>query len=73
MTYPRLPTAARPTAAGVFRQTRRRLAYVREQEQQLDALRGFRQEMVKRTCERLRRETRLELRAMQKLLHTLFG
>jgi len=73
MTYPGLHARARPIAAACFRQTRRRLAHVREQEQQLDALRGFRQEMVKRTCERLRRETRLELRAMQKLLHTLFG
>jgi hypothetical protein len=35
--------------------------------------RSFREEMVARTVERLRRETRLELRAMQQLLHALFG
>ncbi len=54
---------ARPLAAACFRQVRRRLAYVRQQEQQLSTLRGFRREMVARTCERIRRETRLQLQA----------
>ena len=45
MTSPGLDPRARPLAAACFRQTRRRLAesYVRQQERQLDALRGFRQ------------------------------
>jgi len=73
MTYPGLDPRARPLAAACFRQTRRRLAYVRQQERQLDALRGFRQEMVKRTCERIRRETRLQFQATRQLLHALFG
>ena len=73
MTYPRLPPAARPTAAGVFRQTRRRLAHVRAQEKALPPRRTFREEMIARTVERLRRETRLELRAMRQILHALFG
>jgi hypothetical protein len=45
---------------------------VRQQEQALPQLRGFRREMVARTCERLRRETRLQLQAMRQLLHALF-
>jgi hypothetical protein len=73
MTYPGLDPRARPLAAACFRQTRQRLAYVRQQERQLDALRGFRQEMVKRTCERIRRETRLQFQAIRQLLHALFG
>jgi hypothetical protein len=72
MTYPRLPPRARPIAAASFRQTRRRLAYVRQQAQALLQLRGFRREMVARTCARLRRETRLQLQAMRRLLHALF-
>ncbi|HSX79526.1 MAG TPA: hypothetical protein VLQ80_13270 [Candidatus Saccharimonadia bacterium] len=52
---------------------RRRLASVRQQEQQLSTLRGFRREMVARTCERIRRETRLQLQSMRRLLHELFG
>jgi hypothetical protein len=72
MTYPHLPAAGRPIAAALFRQVRRRLAYVRQQERQLSTLRGFRREMVARTCERLRRETRLQLQAMHQLLHALF-
>ena len=63
MTYPGLDPRARPLAAACFRQVRRRLAYVRQQEQQLSALRGFRRETVARTCERIRRETRLQLQA----------
>ena len=59
MTYPGLDPRARALAAACFRQVRRRLAYVRQQEQQLSTLRGFRREMVARTCERIRRETRL--------------
>ena len=73
MTYPGLDPRARPIAASCFRQTRRRLAHVRAQEQALMQLRGFRQEMVARTCERIRRETRLQLQAMRQLLHALFG
>jgi len=72
MTYPRLPTAGRPIAAACFRQVRQRLGYVRQQEQALLQLRGFRREMVARTCARLRRETRLQLQAMRRLLHALF-
>ena len=63
MTSPGLRPGARPVAAACFRQTRRRLAYVRQQEQQLSALRGFRRETVAQTCERIRRETRLQLQA----------
>jgi hypothetical protein len=73
MTYPRLPAAARPTAARCFRAVRRRLAYVRQQEQGLPPRRTFREEMVARTVARLRRETRLELQAMRRLLHAMFG
>ena len=72
MTYPGLHPGARPVVAACFRQTRRRLAYVRQQEQQLARRRGCRREMVARTCARLRRETRLQLQAMRQLLHTLF-
>ena len=72
MTYPGLHPGARPVVAACFRQTRRRLAYVRQQEQQLARRRGFRREMVAQTCARLRRETRLQLHAMRQLLHTLF-
>jgi hypothetical protein len=71
MTYPHLPAAGRPIAAACFRQVRRRLAYVLQQELELPTLRGFRREMVARTCERLRRETRLQLKAMRRLLHAL--
>jgi hypothetical protein len=71
MTYPSLLSSARPVAAAGFRQTCRRLAHVRQQEQQLAALRGFRPEVAARTCVRLRRETRLQLQAMRMLLHTL--
>ena len=63
MTSPGLAPRARPLAAACFRQMRRRLAYVRQQAQQLAALRGFQREMAARTCERLRRETRLQLQA----------
>ena len=72
MTYPHLPEAGsgdRPASGG---QVRQRLAYVRQQERQLAALRGFRREVAARTCARLRRETRLQLHAMRQLLHTLF-
>ncbi len=72
MTYPGLHPGARPVVAACFRQTRRRLAYVRQQEQQLARRRGVRREMVARTCARLRRETRLQLHAMRQLLHALF-
>ena len=72
MTSPHLPPGARPIAAS-FRQIRQRLAYVRQQEQALPQLRGFRREMAARTCERLRRETRLQLQAMRQLLHALFA
>jgi hypothetical protein len=73
MTYPGLDPADRPIAVACFRTVRQRLAYVRQQAQQLTTLRGFRREMVARTCERLRRETRLQLQAMRQLLHALFG
>ena len=73
MTYPGLHPGARPVVAACFRQTRRRLAYVRQQERQLAALRGFRREVAARTCARLRRETRLQLQAMRQLLHALCG
>jgi hypothetical protein len=72
MTYPGLPPWARPVAAAGFRQTRRRLAYIRQQEQALPQRRGFRREVAARTCARLRRETRLQLQAMRQLLHALF-
>ena len=73
MTYPGLHARDRPTAAACFRQVRRRLAYVRTQEQELPQSRGFRREMIARTCVRIRRETRLQLQAMRRLLHALFG
>ena len=72
MTSPGLPPWARPLAAVGFRETRRRLAYVRQQEQELPQLRGSRREVAARTCER-RRETRLQLLAIRQLLHALFG
>jgi hypothetical protein len=72
MTYPGLPPCARLVAAAHFRQVHQRLAYVRSQERTLAALRGFRREVAERTCARLRRETRLQLRAMRRLLHALF-
>jgi hypothetical protein len=71
MTSPRLPPSARPIAA-CFRQVRQRLAYMRQQEQALPQLRGFRREMAARTRARLRRETRLQFQAMRQLLHALF-
>jgi hypothetical protein len=73
MTYPHLPEAGsgdRPASGG---QVRQRLAYVRQQEQLLTGLRGFRREVAARTCARLRRETRLQLQAMRQLLHALCG
>jgi len=73
MTYPRLPPASRPVAAACFRAVRQRLAYVRVQALALPPRRTFRDEMAARTVERIRRETRLELRAMRKLLHAMFG
>ncbi len=72
MSYPGLRPGARPVAAACFRAVRQRLASVRGQERTLAALRGFRREVAARTCERLRRETRLQLQAMRQLLHTLF-
>ena len=71
MIYPGLPSSARPIAAACFRQTRRRLAYVRQKAQELPKLRGFRREITARVLERLRRETRLQLHAMRQLLHAL--
>jgi hypothetical protein len=73
MTYPGLHARDRPTAAACFRQVRQRLAFVRQQERALPERRTFREEMAARTCERLRRETRLQLQAMRRLLHALFG
>ena len=73
MTYPGLDPRARGIAAACFRAVRRRLAYVRQQEAALPPRRTFREEMIARICARLRRETRLELRAMRKLLHAMFG
>jgi hypothetical protein len=72
MTAPGLPPWAQPVAAVGFRETRHRLAYLRQQAQELPQLRGFRREVAARTCVRLRRETRLPLQAMRQLLHTLF-
>jgi hypothetical protein len=48
------------------------LTSVRGHERTLTTLRGFRREVAVRTCERLRRETRLQLQAMRQLLHALF-
>ena len=73
MTSPGLPPGARPVAAVGFRETRRRLADLRQQDQERPQLRGFRRKVAARTCERLRRETRLQLQAMRQLLHALFG
>ena len=72
MTYPGLHPADRLVAAACFQAVRRRLAYVRQQEQELPKLHGFRRDMAERTCARLRRETRLQLQAMRQLLHALF-
>ena len=72
MIYPGLRPGARPVAAACFQQTRHRLAYVRQQEQRLAGLHGFRREVAARTCARLRRKTRVQLQAMRMLLHTLF-
>ena len=63
MTSPRLPSRVRSIAAALFRQTRQRLAYGRQQER----------ERAARTCVRLRRETRLQLQARRRLLHVLLG
>ena len=49
MTYTGLHPGARPIAAACFRQTRHRLAYVRQQEQLLAGLHGFRHEVAART------------------------
>lgn len=72
MTYPGLRPAERLVAAACFRAVRRRLAYVRQQAQELPKFHGFRREVAARTCARLRRETRLQLQAMRQLLHALF-
>jgi hypothetical protein len=71
MTYSGLDPGARPVAAACFRAVRRRLTSVRGHERTLTTLRGFRREVAVRTCERLRRETRLQLQAMRQLLHAL--
>ena len=71
MTYPGLRPPDRHVAAACFRAVRQRLAYVRGQERKLTPLTGFRREVAKRTCARLRRETRLQLQAMRQLLHAL--
>jgi hypothetical protein len=71
LTYPHLPVAARSRAAACFRQVRQRLKFVRQKERELAHLQGFRREGQARTCERLRRETRLQLQAMRRLLHAL--
>jgi hypothetical protein len=71
MTYPGLAPGARPGAAACFRAVRQRLASVRGQERALAALRGLRREVAVWTCERRRRETRLQLQDMRMLLHTL--
>ena len=47
------------------------MTFVRQKERELAHLQGFRREVQARTCERLRRETRLQLQAMRQLLHTL--
>jgi hypothetical protein len=73
MTYPGLHARDRPTATACFRAVRQRLAFVRQKEHELALLQGFRREMAARTCERIRRETRLQLQAMRQLLHALFG
>jgi hypothetical protein len=73
MTYPGLDPRARPIAAAMFRQVRQRLAYVRQRELELPKLRGFRSEVQAQVCARLRRETGLQLQAMRRLLHALFG
>lgn len=73
MTYPGLEPRARPTAAACFRQVRQRLAFVHQHEQALPPRRTFRDEIAARTCERIRRETRLQLQAMRQLLHALCG
>jgi hypothetical protein len=63
MTSPHLPPGSRPIAAASFRQTRQRLAYVRQQEQALPQLRGFRREVAARTWEQQWCETRCQLPA----------
>ena len=52
---------ARSIAAASFRQTRQRLAYVRQQAQALAPLRGFRREVAARTWEQQWCETRCQL------------
>jgi len=59
MTYPGLEPRLRPIATACFRSVRRRRAYTRQ--------------MVARTVERIRRETKLQLQGMRRLLHALFG
>jgi hypothetical protein len=78
MTYPGLEPRFRAIAATCFRTVRQRLNYVRQQEQALPPRserprRNFREEMIARTVERVRRETKLELRSMRRLLHEMFG
>jgi len=70
MTSPGLLPWARPVAAVGCRETRRRLASVRQQAQDRPQLRGFRREGAARAWARLRRETRLQLQAMRQLRHT---
>ena len=66
MTSLGLPPSARPVAAACVRA-------VRQQELERSKLRGFRREVAARTCVRLRRDTRVQLQAMRRLLHALFG
>ena len=78
MTYPGLEPRFRAIAATCFRLVRQRLAYVRQQEEALPPRserprRTFRDEMAARTIERIRRETKLELRSMRRLLREMFG
>ena len=73
MTYPGLEPRLRPIATACFRSVRRRRAYARQREQALPPRRTFRATISSRTVERIRRETKLQLQGMRRLLHALFG
>jgi hypothetical protein len=72
MTYPGLHPQDRPVVLACLRARRRQLALVRRMEAEQANLRGFKLESHKYTCAHLRRETRLQLKAIREVLHALF-
>ena len=72
MTYPGLHPQDRPVVLACFRARRRQLALVRRREQEQARLKGFQLESHQYTCARVRREIRMQLKAMREVLHALF-